>query len=248
MIQSRLGLKALVLSGLVLGLMAFASVAQAETGATWLVNGAAIPGATDLLPKVEIREIENNTATLEFTTGGGTLVQILCTSAKVDTGTLLGATGSISLGTLLFHGCLTSLNKVASKNCTPHSAGQAAGLILTLEGEGLIVLDGGKHLIKITPETAGKLSKHFVTMEMGELCAIGESVNVETTELGEGLWIEDGGGNTGALTAATTHLIREAAAPLHKLLALGKPATIVGTAVVGLAGVHEKLTWKGDWN
>ena len=82
MVRSRLGLKVLGLCALALGLMAFvASAAQAEKTAHWNVAGKSVTGAEEF--QLEIKELEGNTATLEFTTAGGTtLVKILCTSAK----------------------------------------------------------------------------------------------------------------------------------------------------------------------
>lgn len=246
MIRSRLGLKALVLSGLVLGLMAFAASAQAETGAKWLVSGKDVGS---LEPQLVIKEIEGKSASLSFTTKGGTSVLILCTAAEfAGGGGKLIANGGISLGDVTFTGCVTLLNEVAAPKCIPHSEGQANGIILSEKGKGLIVLDkeesGTSELVKITPENSkGETTKLFAVIQLGETCAIGESVNVESTALGEGLWIKDIGGNTGFLTQAATHLIVEG---LKKLLALGQPATIVGSAVVELGGVHAGLLWSGD--
>jgi hypothetical protein len=262
MVRSRLGLKALGLCALVLGLMAFASsAAQAETGATWRLNGANVPNGADLLPKLEILEIENNSASLSFTTGGGTGVLILCTAAKFVEGGILLAQGSISLGKVLFTGCVVLLNEKLAGACTAHSPtkGEKSGEILSERGTGLIVLDKvslpekeGKvevhtyDLVKLTPENAkSETTKLFGVIELGEECSIGESVNVESTTLGEGLWIKDINGNTGFLNEATTHLIVEG---LNKLVALGQPATIIGSANVGLEGAHKTLTWSGKPN
>jgi hypothetical protein len=241
MIRSRLGLKALVLSGLVLGMMAFAtSGAQAEELAKWRVSGADV-GA--LAPQLVIKEIENKSASLAFTTKGGTGVLILCTTAAFSEGGKLLGKGTISLGDITFNGCVVLLNEAPAANCKPHSPGKPVGEILTGKGKGLIMLDVGNDLVKITPETAaGAATKLFVTIELGELCAIGESVNVEATELGEGLWIKDIGGNAGFLAETTTHLIVEG---LNKLLALGQPAKIIGSAIVELGGPHAGLKWSG---
>jgi hypothetical protein len=254
MIRSRLGLKALVLSGLVLGLMAFSSSAQAETGANWFVNGSAI--SSTLLPQLEISEIENNSASLAFTTKGGTGVLILCGVAKFDEGGQLTSNGGISLGMILFTGCKVLLNEVAAPKCEAHSPGKAAGSILSEKGEGLIVLDKevieGKevisNLVKITPKVLNAekkvvSSKLFAVIELGASCAIGESVNVEATALGEGLWIKDCKGSTSFTTEAVTHLVEEG---LNKLLALGQPAKIIGSANVVLSGAaHKGLKWSG---
>lgn len=246
MIRSRFGLKALVLSGLLLGLMAFASSAQAETGATWKLAGAAL-GA--LQPKFEITEIENSSASLSFTTKGGTAVLILCTTAKFAEGGVMSGNGGISAGKILFSSCVVLLNEVAAPKCHPHSPGkgETSGEVLSEKGKGLIVLDKVEvakekfetfDLVKITPET-GTL---FAIIEMGETCAIGESVKVEAKAAGEGLWIKDINGNTGFLTEASEHLIVEG---LNGLIALGQPAKIVGSAKIGLEGAHKGMNWSG---
>jgi hypothetical protein len=240
MIRSRLGLKALVLSGLVLGLMAFASSAQAELNAKWLVNGQAVTLTNLLLPPIVIKEIENLSATLEFTTKGGTGVLILCKEAEFDEGGLLLAHGGISLGRLKFRECVTLLNEVLSAKCTPHTEGEPAGLILTRKATGLIVLDklpSGEvdDLVLIKPDE----KETFAVIELGASCAIGESVDVK----GE-LWLKDCKGNSSFLTEAKEHLIEEA---LSELTALGQPAKILGSAVVELGGAeHKGLKWAGD--
>lgn len=249
MIRSGLGFKALMLSAFVLGLMALTtSAAQAELLAKWRVNGADV-GA--LAPQLEIKEIENKTASLAFTTKGGTSVLILCTATKFDEGGKLIAQGGISLGRVLSTGCVVLLNHVSAPNCKPKTTGKAVGELLTLKFKSLIVLDKLANgdlteLVKVTPEDAlGNVSRVFVHIELGDLCAIGEEILVETSSLGEGLWIKDIGGNAGFLTESVTHLAVEADAPLHKLLALGQPASIVGSAVVELCCGHAGLKWSG---
>ncbi len=246
MIRSSLGLEALVLSGLVLCTMAFsATAAHAEKEAKWFVNGTAVNDT--LLPKLGLA-LENNTASLSFTTKGGTGVLILCTAAEFDEGGELALEGTLTLGRILFKGCVVLLNEVAAPKCTPHSPGKPTGEILSERGKGLIVLDkeaaATTDLVKITPENVkGETTKLFAVIELGETCAIGESVNVESTVLGEGLWIRDGGGNPGFTTEAVTHLIAEG---LNKLLALGQPAKIIGSANVTLKSVgHVELPWSG---
>lgn len=249
MIRSSLWLKALGLGVLVLGLTAFAaSIAQAEAGATWRVAGAAIPGANDLLPQLEIKELGARTASLSFTTGGGTAVLVLCTEANFDEGGKLIAEGTISLGRVLSKGCVTLLNEAVSPACKPHSPGKPLGEILSERFKGLIVLDtlpGGAvdNLVKLTPEdAAGNVSRRLAVIELGEECAIGEEFNVETTALGEGMWIRDCMGNASFTEEKVEHLIEEG---LGKLLALGQPATILGSAQVRLSGAHLGLKWSG---
>src|SRR4051794_28891164 len=101
MVRSRLGLKVLGLCALALGLMAFAaSAAQAEVNARWKVAGVDVTGATEF--QTEIKEIESKTASLLFTTKGGTKVTILCTDAKFDGGGKLIKEGGVSLGRVEF--------------------------------------------------------------------------------------------------------------------------------------------------
>jgi hypothetical protein len=248
MVRSRLGLKALGLCALVLGLMAFAtSAAHAEKGSTWVIINAKgellnIPGATDLLPQLEIKEIENNTATLSWTTGAGTKVKILCTAANFDEGGKLIAEGGLSLGRILFKGCVTLLNGVISPPCKPKGGGAPVGEILTNKGKGLIVLDlltGGAvdTLVLIKPDEGTA----FSTLALGEECAIGESITIS----GE-LWIKDCKGETSFKTEAVEHLIEEA---LHGLTVSpgAQPAVIEGSALVRLAnpGEHAGLKWAG---
>ncbi len=237
MIGLRRNLKALSLCVFTLGLMMFsASGAQAETGAQWRVNGADVGS---LAPQLEIKEIENKSGSLSFVTKGGTAVLVLCTSMKFDEGGKLIANGGISLGRVLFAGCSTLLNEVAAPKCRPHSPDkpETSGEILTLKFTGLIVLDKVEaqsfDLVKFTPDE----TKAFAHILFGETCAIGEEILVE----GE-MWVRDGGGNAGFLTEAVTHLAFEA---LNKLIAFGQPAKLVGSAVVGLSGVHQNLTWSG---
>ena len=125
MVRSRLGLKVLGLCALALGLMAFVtSVAQAEVTRTGKSQETAVTGTEE--KPLEIKEIENKTGTLEFTTKGGTLVKILCTAAKFDEGGKLIKEGGISLGRILVHGVLRpELNSATRRRCEAHSTGKA---------------------------------------------------------------------------------------------------------------------------
>ena len=230
MIRSRLGLKALVLSGLVLGLMAFAA-AGAQAEGNFKVNGANIAG--ELLPSIQVTSVENKTSSLLFTTGGGTKVEILCTEIKLLNGLTandakLGIEGKVDLGRVHFNGCLTKLNGTTSANCKPFT-GANSGLILTEPGKGLLRLHEGQPVIEVTPETGTT----FVTIALGPLCAIGEEVPVAGV-----LFLRDCN-NLGA-SELTEHLITELAA-LTKLTALKQPATLDGSAIVKLTGAHAGL-------
>jgi hypothetical protein len=259
MIRSRLGLKALGLCALLLGLMAFASTAQAEPGSYWsLINAKGelikLPGAEDLLPETEL-EIENKTGELLFTTKSGTKVAILCTAVNWDEGGLLIAEGGIKLGRLLFKGCITKLNGTTSAACKPKSGGAASGEILTEKFKVLIFLDevGGvkEDYYKILPEDKeSKASKLLAKLELGLECAIGETVNVEEKTLDDGPWLKDcpAEGKTSkerALEYRVEHLLEEALP--GTLLALGQPATIDGSLLVRLIGTHLGLKFRGTW-
>jgi hypothetical protein len=253
MARSRLGLKVLGLCALALGLMAFvASAAQAEFNAHWNIikaNGELlkIESGSTLLPQLEIKELENNTLTLLFTTKSGTKVAILCTAAKFDEGGKLVANGGISEGRILFTGCSVSLNGAAAPGCQAHSTGKAKGEILTERAVGLIVLDKLENgevddFIKIVPA----VGTTFAKIEMGEECAIGTLVKIEAKSAGEGLWLKDCGlePNKSFLEEKVEHLIEGS---LQGLIALGVPTTTDGSAIVRLAnpGEHGGLKWGG---
>ncbi len=239
MIRSRLGLKALVLSGLLLGLMAFAASAHAEIGAKWKVNGADVGS---LEPKLHFREIEEKTGSFSIKTKAGTAVLILCTAAEIDEGGRLIANGGISLGRVKFTGCGVLLNEGSGGSCEAHTPGQPNGTILTEKVQGLIVLDTTagvtNDLVKITPD-AGLV---FAVIELGIKCSIGESIKIEARESGGGFWIKDCKGNASFLTEAALHLFEES---LEGLKGLGLPAKIIGSAFVELEGVHFGLKWAG---
>jgi hypothetical protein len=251
MARSRVGLKGLGLCALVLGLMTFSvSAAQAEVGAHWNIIKATgelvqVNETNKLFALLEIKEVENNTITLSFTTKAGTKVAILCTSMKFDEGGLLQANGGISLGRLLFRGCFTSLNGVAAGGCQTHSTGKPKGEILTEKAKGLIVLDkleSGEvdDFIKIVPDEG----LVFAKVEMGEECSIGETIKMEAKAAGEGLWLKDGGPepNKSFLEEKVEHLIEGS---LTGLIALGQPTTVVGSALLRLVNEHIGLKWGG---
>ncbi len=247
--MSRLFPGALVLA---IVLMAFvAGIAQAETGAKWLVNGKDVGS---LEPKLKINEVENKTGSLSFTTKGGTAVLILCTALEFVEGGRLIAEGRISAGRIKGTGCRTFLNEIAASNCEIRSAGQPNGTVISEKIEGAIDLDrekleeGGKvieihhfHLVKFFP-TSGIL---YLIIELGAKCSIGEQVGVTVTaskEAGVGFWLKDTGGNSGFLAEASTHLVVES---LKALLALGQKAQTLGSTVLELDGVHKGLKWSG---
>jgi hypothetical protein len=214
-----------------LSLMAFAASAQAEPTSNWRVAGANVNST--LLPEVQVKEVENKTADLLFTTKGGTKVDILCTGASLSN-VKLKTTGSTTEGTATFTGCLTKLNGTTTANCKPKGGGGASGTIVTKKGLGLLYLSSaGVPGVKLTPETGTQ----FVNIELGELCAIGENVPVEGV-----LSLKDCKGLIA--TEAVDHLAEQG--PGTSLTALGQPATIDGSVILALAGAaHITKNWSG---
>lgn len=240
MVRSRLGFKVLGLCALALGLMAVvASAAQAEAGANWKVNGSNVTLA--LLPSFQVKELENKTASLLFTTAGGTKVEILCTAAKVLDGLTtndakLGPEGKVDLGKAHFSGCLTKLNGVTSPPCEPFT-GANKGLLLTETATGLIRLHpaGGQPVIELKPENA---EERFVTFTLGEECAIGEKVPIAGL-----LFLKDC--KSEGKVELVEHLVEELK-ELTKLTALGQPATLDGSVFIKLSGAtHTGLKFSG---
>lgn len=249
MIRSRIGAKALVLCGLVVGLMAFATggVAQAETGAKWTYINPTTQELksfdSNLLPLIE-GKIEGASASLDFTTKGGTNVSFTCTAFSLTGSPVLLANGSISEGSATFTGCETFLNGVLSKNCLPKTSGAALDEIKTNKAIGLLqlhtlVADGKKHhVVTLLPVTKNAKGEELAaTLELGATCAIGESVEITGSLV---VWDCKNEG----LTHLVEHLIEEFPA-LKLLKALGQPAKILGSAFAFLGGAHKGIKWAG---
>ena len=242
--RTRLGLKVLGLSALIMGVMAIGTTgaAQAESGACWkyLIAGGATKcfgenvNGVPLEPQPEA-EFENKTGTLLI---NNVNLEVLCTGAKFIEGGGLGLNGSVLLGRVEFNGCvslsrtptLTKLNP-----CTPNDPVAGLGNIRTEKGTGLIVLHNGEPVVELKPDTGTTLAKIF----LGEECSVSEELIVSGK-----LVIQDQGGKAAFETHATTHLIREF--PSLQLMKVGvNSATIDGTAVVKLPGAHNALSWAG---
>jgi hypothetical protein len=267
MIRSRLGLKALGLCALVLGLMAFASSAQAEPLAKWAIvkaNGELITiskegdgkGKGDtLLPQVGI-ELETLASTgvkeaILLTSVGGVATEILCKKALLrnaaGTGPpLLLLEGSI-LGKVTFEECSTKLKGSLSAPCKPHSKGSPEGTIATELAKGLIELhaaapEGTVFKIVPDPNEAGKV---FVTLILGKEgieneCSIGEKLPV----FGE-LALQDPAFKK---DTSAEHLISEYDPLTHMWvlsLTAEHEAKIDGSAIAFLEGEHKGLKWGG---
>jgi hypothetical protein len=236
MIRSRLGLKALGLCAMLVGMFAFAGVAQAEVGAFWLVNGAKI--SESLLPTLLA---ETDTEASLLTTLGGREIHLRCKKVEAVEAHLVEPLGKL-LGHLLFHECkffaLKGSVEEEQKACEP-TIGANKGLIETNTITGLIKLHEPKAgvketVIEATPNNAEGL---FAKIPLGELCGFGENLKV----FGK-FFVKDCKGE--ALTDLVKHLIEELPA-LTKLTVNGPTtaATVHGSAWAFLGGVHKGLTF-----
>jgi len=225
-----------------LGVMAFgATVAHAEPGAQWKVNGAAV--TNELKVEVQVTEVETLAATgvkeiILLTKTGATKVEILCKKLELRIVALR------TLGVILFriHGdeCDELLNSSPPVlACKPHSPGDAEGLILSRLLVGLIKLhtNGFAEQVEVAPAEGGT----FVTLVMGEEpegeCAIGSKFDIT------GKAFLKAGTTTEGKTETTEKLVSEGA--LSALLFGGNAATIDGSVRTALTGSHAGMKWSG---
>jgi hypothetical protein len=255
MIRSRLGVKALGLCALMLGLLAFASAAQAEVNSKWvLVNKSGVlTSVTDTLqPEVQIKEIEVFEGGVQeailLTKVAGIETALLCTNANLlnaaGTGApKMGLEGTL-LGKVTFTGCITKLKGVTSPPCKPHApALSPEGTITTELAKGLVSLHATAPegaVFKIVPDSG----ETFVTVTLGTAgigneCAIGEKLPVsgQLSLQSSNFKVEE-----------VEHLIKEFAG-LTDLWVLNKTAehkaTIDGSAWARLLNEHEGFKWAG---
>jgi hypothetical protein len=275
MALSRLGLKALGLCALVLGLMAVAAgIAHAEKESRWAIlkannelitispEGDGKGKGDTLLPEVQISEIEELKVApvgkhlVLLTKSGTNTIALLCSGAELENAAGTGAPkllleGSI-LGKAKFTGCTFAINGTVQGVCKPHSKGAPEGTILTELAKGLIVLHelaGGVKDATVLlqgEDKEGKPITTFVTIILGTEGA-SECAVGELLPVGGELIIWDCLGDSSFKTEAVSHLIEEFK-PLQKLWAFksDNPATIDGSALVKLVGAeHEGLKWAG---
>lgn len=263
MVRSRLGLKALGLCVLVLGLMAIAaSGAQAEAGAKWLILNSAKTSKTFLKAKVQIKEILPNPTHGNEKVGvlkseiGGTEVKFVATGANLI-GVNLETEGKLTTGGKVeFTGVTTELKGKLSGPCKPLGTlnnDTTLGVITSNGGKGELVLHtGGVGVTKIQPETGITFGNLF----FGEECSLPEEVPVitavkltvegkEVLDVGNGLVIKDpsGIGNLNINHEITelsglTELYTISVTPEHK-------AVVEGSATVRLIETHLGLEWNG---
>lgn len=249
MIRSRLGLKVLSLSALVLGLMAIstAGVAQAETGASWTyINPATkvLETFKGTLKPVAVASLEEKTTgSLEFKTAGGTEVAFTCTAFALEGSPALLENGGVSEGQATFTGCETFLNGKVSAACVPKTNKGALKTIQTNKAVGLLELHklatSSDDVTLLTPTVKNAKGETLATtIELGEECSIGTKVEVTGS-----LVIYDCPPST-ILEHKVTHLIEEFPA-LRLLKALGQPSKVLGSALVSLTGAHKGFEWAG---
>ncbi len=175
--QSRLGLKALGLCALMIGVMAMSvSVAQASQ---WMVNKVDLTGA-----KVVTGSIEGASAVL-LSEINKLKIEVACTTGELVGVELKGSPEGTTntTGDLKFTGCkvFKNLNPgLEELACTVHSKGQPNGTVLTETGKGLLELNAAKTegITLIIPNNAGK---EFVVLEMlspTEECVLPSTVKV----------------------------------------------------------------------
>jgi hypothetical protein len=208
---------------LVLGLTAFA---PPMASAGWkLVNAKGeLKEITEaLLPSLQVKEIENADAAMKWTTKGGTAVDHLCKEAELI-GAKMQVGGTSSSAKIRFKQCVTLLNGTVSKSCEPH-VGASKGIIETNAGR-VTIKEG---LLSFSSESGS-----FATMEMGELCAIGEVIPVNGT-----LFLKDCQGSF--TTELVAHLFEEDKS--SSITVLGIPASMAGSVLIELSGEHKGLKW-----
>src|SRR6188472_2259521 len=243
MIRSKLGLKALGLCALVVGLMAVsAGVAQAEEpGGAWtflnvqgkelleLPNNETIGGRLDCTSGTLLTEIAK------------TKVGFTCESFKATGAKLIK--GGTALGLLVFEKCFTTLNGTKSAACEPKAGGTEKGVIKTLELEGRLLLHKLKEkptdkVFIVEPDVAAGANS-FAHIELSEECSIGENVLI----FGPFAFIDCLGHGE---VHEVEHLVTEFE-PLTKIWAISNTAEhaarIDGSAFVFLTGANIGKEW-----
>jgi hypothetical protein len=229
--------KVLCICVFLIGLFAYAGVAQAETGAFWLVNGAKTASESAV-------EGETDVKTVFLTELGGKIIHIVCLGISFREVHLFPAFRI--LGRLIFILCLFYSLKTAGgemvlqKACEPSAEG-VKGLIVTNSITGLIVLHEPKAgtkegVLELKPTTAGG---QLATINLGPECAFGE-----TLKLGGVLFLKDSNGQFS--TNVVQHLLAELPALTKLTVNEGsKAATMDGSFWAFLGGAQKGLTWSG---
>jgi len=232
--RSRLGLKALGLCALLVGVMAItASAAQAE--GEWDVGGKKLSTYSPALEPEVAGELENGMGTL-LTNVNGLTIGVLCTEGTLE-GVKLLAVGTTTNGSVTFHGCdvweVSGSTFVKKLACTVNSFGQENGTVQSEEGYALVELhEDGSTVTLILPSNEEEL---FGTIEFGG-CALPEEMPIYGK-----LDLKDCENKAGV--SQPVHLVEEHS--LSKLYAINTkhPVTLDGSANVFLAGAHTGQSW-----
>ena len=244
MIRSRLGLKALCMCALVLGLMAvWAGAAQAEsTGGSWtyITGSGQLKTFEGALAEPEVGSLLDTTVVLHSKALGGTKVLYEC-GAVTTFQTRLKPNGVV-LGKLIFSLCETFLEGVLSKNCVPTLGGVNKGFIETNLIKAQMLLHSGSRILIAEGETANGGAANLATIESTASCALGIKVPV--------------GGKVAILPSnPTTHEEEHLITVFPALTAAWilsntaeHKAEILGSAWAYLIFGHNEFEWAGLWN
>jgi hypothetical protein len=245
MIRSILGLKALGMCALVLGLMAvWAGAAQAEfTGGTWTYfnSSGQLKTFEGALAEPELGAKVDVTVVLHAEALEGTKVLYECKAISAAAGSKIKA-GGVALGKVKFTECVTFLNGVASAPCKPKGGSVTTNLIKTQTllhklAEGTI-----DKILIAEGETEAGAAANFATIESEGACALGTKIPV--------------GGKVATLPSNPTtheveHLITAFPALTSAWILSNTPehkASILGSGWVFLTGAHSGLKFAGLWN
>jgi hypothetical protein len=223
---------------LALGLMALsATTAQAETGAYWEVKGTKIEGASELLPKFNLKK-DTSHLVLLFSIAKST-IDLDCTEIKMVNG-LLHKSGKTT-GKLHLGNCITKFNGTDAL-CKPHSPGAAVGLIETNALNGLLKLHKENEIKDDLLELSPVEGETFATVALGPTGKECLFLLDENAIKGK-LFLRDG---KKELSVNTVEHLLEEQKSLTKLRILGStPVTMDGSFWAFLVGSHEGLQWSG---
>jgi len=237
MIRSKHAFKALAACGLVLGLVALSTgTGQAEKGAHWMVNGETL--SPSLLPEVAIFGIESSDMSLSAKVGISK-IEILCQKAQF-VGAKLESEGTITSGNkTVFKECVTKINEKISPSCVPHSPGDPNGTFASAGLKGSIVLHEPKAgekttLILFEPASGTEFGTIVLGTEGESECSAAEKCVIAGVST-----VKDSKNEFGV--ERVTHTVEQG--PLSSLTFGGNPATIAGSAQLGLVGTHTGLAW-----
>ncbi len=210
----------------VVGLTAI-SVGSAQANWKLITSKGELVGVTEaLLPQFLLKEAENKTLAFLWTTKNGVAITHLCLTAAVI-GMKMLPSGSTTEGKLRFTGCVTLLNGTLSPACYPRGHLGEKGVFETNKITATAVAGG----IKYQPVEG----ENFAALELGEECAIGESLPVTGA-----LFLKESAGTFEK--EQVTHLFDQGSS---SIAVLGMPLTLDATLVIELSGEHMGLKWAG---